>query len=413
MSVITAPKLEAFCSSLNASTLPEIGALSTAREQAAEALQTLAFPTTRSEKWKYTRLGRIEREAWSFEANVSTDISALRIPNWEGWTAVFVNGFFNAELSSPDLEKSAYVQRIESATSAFGLNPNADVFEALNARYCSGGLDINVAKGQALEQPLHILHVATGDGLTSQPRHRFQVGENAQATVCLSFHKPSTGKHFSNVRLEGDVAQGGVLSLEMLEDAADDHYLINTQNIHQGKDSRFNIRTITTSGTLVRNTLLIAVDGEGCETNLFGTYSPRGKEHIDNATVVDHRVPNCLSNELYKGVLYDKSTGVFNGKVYVRPDAQLTNAFQSNNNILMSPEATMNSKPELEIYADDVQCSHGSTTGQFDEEAVFYLKARGLDDFTSRTLLIEAFRAEVIDAISVEAFGEYVKPFLK
>lgn len=409
----TAPPLSAFCSSLEGSLVPNIPALETAAKKATEALGVLAFPTTRSEQWKYTRLGRISRESWTLSPGSAVDIAPLLIPDWKGWRAVFVNGYFEPELSSIEVLESAYITTLEESTHAFAFSDKADVFEALNARYCTGGLDINVPKGKSLEQPLHILHIATDAGVSSQPRHRFTVGEIAQAEVCLSFHNVATGKHFTNARIEGAVAQGGELTIEMLEDAGDDHFLINTQDISQAKDSRFYIRTVTTSGALVRNSMHIAVNGEGCESHLYGTYSPRGKEHVDNATVVDHRVPNCMSNELYKGILYDQSTGVFNGKVFVREDAQHTNAYQQNKNIIMSETASMNSKPELEIYADDVICSHGSTTGQFDEEAVFYLKARGLDDFTSRSLLVEAFRAEVIDAIGNEAFRAYVKSHLK
>jgi Fe-S cluster assembly protein SufD len=234
------------------------------------------------------------------------------------------------------------------------------------------------------------------------------VEEGASATVFATFHRVGEGKQFTNAVFSGNVAANAELTLEKFEEVGDEGYLICTERIDQARDSRFHIRTLTNSGTLVRNTLHIVVNGEGCETNLYGTYSPRGKEHVDNATVVDHRVPNCVSNELYKGIIWDQATGVFNGKVFVREDAQHTNAFQQNNNILMSEHATMNSKPELEIYADDVQCSHGSTTGQFDEEAVFYLKARGIRDTNARKMLIEAFRGEVIDAIADEGFKAFV-----
>jgi Fe-S cluster assembly protein SufD len=157
----------------------------------------------------------------------------------------------------------------------------------------------------------------------------------------------------------------------------------------------------------VRNNLNVRINGENCSTNLFGTYMPIGKELIDNHTMLDHRVPHCESNETYKGFLNDKSTGVFNGKVFVRQDAQKTNAYQQNSNIVLSDDATMNAKPELEIYADDVKCSHGSTTGQLDEEALFYLRARGLKLATARKLLVEAFVGEIIAEIADDGVRDY------
>ncbi|MGB1031012.1 MAG: SufB/SufD family protein, partial [Flavobacteriales bacterium] len=159
----------------------------------------------------------------------------------------------------------------------------------------------------------------------------------------------------------------------------------------------------------VRNNINVRVNGENCETNLYGTYRTYGKQHVDNHTMIDHKVPHCESNEHYKGILYDKSSAVFNGKVFVREDAQKTNAFQQNANILMSDDASMNAKPELEIYADDVKCSHGSTTGQFDEEAIFYLMARAISETNARELLVEAFLGEVQEQLHHEEIINYVR----
>ena len=190
------------------------------------------------------------------------------------------------------------------------------------------------------------------------------------------------------------------------EPGADFHF--SREVVKQHKDSNMTINTLTLNGNFVRNDVGISVAGQNAESNLNGAYILRNNQLVDHHTVVDHLVANCQSNELYKGVLYDKSTAVFNGKVFVRQDAQKINAFQSNGNVLMSDDATVNSKPELEIYADDVKCSHGSTTGQLDEEAIYYLRARGLSEKSAKELLVSAFIADVLNKIENKEVIDYV-----
>ena len=188
---------------------------------------------------------------------------------------------------------------------------------------------------------------------------------------------------------------------------------ISTEQVYQEGDSKFNVNTITMGGELVRNNLNIIIDAMNCETNLNGLYLTEGKQHVDNHTLVDHRKPHCQSNELYKGVMKGQSTGVFNGKVFVRQDAQKTNAFQSNKNILLSDDSSIRSKPELEIYADDVKCSHGSTTGQLDEEGIFYLRSRGISEANAINLLMNAFASDVVNKITSKAFKEKIDALLE
>jgi Fe-S cluster assembly protein SufD len=190
-------------------------------------------------------------------------------------------------------------------------------------------------------------------------------------------------------------------------------YHISSEQIDQDANSTVTVNTVTLNGRLVRNNLNFVVNGQNATSNLNGAYILKANQHVDNHTVVDHKVANCNSNELYKGVMDEKSTGVFNGKVFVRQDAQKINAFQSNGNILLSDDATINSKPELEIYADDVKCSHGSTTGQLDNDAVFYLRARGLSEKSAKRLLVRAFIDEALEAISSEDFHAYVNRCLE
>ncbi len=183
---------------------------------------------------------------------------------------------------------------------------------------------------------------------------------------------------------------------------------MNTLQVHQELNSNFNTHTFSLSGAVLRNNLNIALGAENCESHLFGLYLPKNNQLVDNHTLVDHRMPHCYSNELYKGIMSDSSTGVFNGKIYVRQDAQKTNAFQSNKNILLSDDATINTKPQLEIYADDVKCSHGTSTGKIDEEAMFYLRARGIGEESAKKLLMQAFADEVLDMIKIPALKEHI-----
>ncbi len=218
---------------------------------------------------------------------------------------------------------------------------------------------------------------------------------------------------FSNVVTEIEVAENAHLDIDKLQLENETALQIASEYVTQARDSHFDINTITLNGLLVRNGLNIAVDGQNCETHLNGMYLTKDNQHVDNHTIVDHLQPNCESFELYKGVMNDKSTGVFNGKVFVRKDAQKINAYQSNGNVLLSDNATINSKPELEIYADDVKCSHGSTTGQLDEEAIYYLRTRGISAKAAREMLIAAFVGDVLEKIINEEVLSFIQQILK
>ena len=204
----------------------------------------------------------------------------------------------------------------------------------------------------------------------------------------------------------GENAQG---SLYKIQDDCETSYAVGETKVYQPNNSRFSAITITLNGAVIRNNLNIDVDGEGCEANMYGLYLTKGKTHVDNQTEVDHIKPNSYSNELYKGIMDENSKGVFNGKIYVRREAQKTNAFQSNNNVLLSDTATVNTKPQLEIWADDVKCSHGCTIGQLDEEAVFYLRSRGIEEDSARAMILRAFAREVLEKIEYQGLKEYVE----
>jgi Fe-S cluster assembly protein SufD len=232
--------------------------------------------------------------------------------------------------------------------------------------------------------------------------------QGAEVKCVESFVGTASAKSFTNRTLDIAVHENASVIWDKIQLENDAQFLMNEENVHIESNGNFTINTLTIDGSWVRNALNISLDGQNIEAHLNGFYMPRRKQFVDNHTKVDHRKPHCNSNELYKGVLNDQSTGVFNGKVYVHIDAQKTNAFQSCANILLSDDATMNTKPELEIYADDVKCSHGTTTGQLDEEALFYLKSRGLGEDNARRLLTSAFIGDVISKITNDAVREYV-----
>ncbi|MFC2175870.1 Fe-S cluster assembly protein SufD [Bacteroidota bacterium] len=271
---------------------------------------------------------------------------------------------------------------------------------ALNTSLFEKALVIRVKKGVLVEDELILNQVIN---LKSQEfsatRVLIVVEDNAALKCRHQYTGAAANSSLLNNLTEVFVGQNARLELNYVQEIGEGN-LMTTTEVECKRDSNFTTNCVQLYGTLLRNNLNIRLKGEHIETHLHGFYMLNGKELFDNHTLVDHLVPNCESNEIYRGILAGHSTGVFNGKVFVHRDAQKTNGYQSNNNILLSDDATMNSKPELEIYADDVRCSHGSTTGQLDEEAVFYLRARGLDEFGATALLLSAFASDVLNNIS-------------
>ncbi len=376
-------------------------------ERALAALHTQDFPTTRVEDWKYTRTARIAHENWSIiNAAAKVDITPYVIPGLNAELIVFVNGFLRDDLSAyfNALDVSIKADKTHEAIDF----PCANIFQSLNAAYCTSVLHIHIAKNKVRTAPLHILHIMADEMAMAQPIITIHAEKSAELEVVESFVCVKDQKSFCNRLLNVHVDENAIVSLHKIQAEGDHSFMMNEDTIHIEKNGRFNINTLTIDGGWVRNNLNISLDGENIETHLNGIFLPRRKQFVDNHSKVDHRFPNCNSNELYKGILNDNSVGVFNGKVYVQPDAQKTNAFQSNKNVLLSNEAQMNTKPELEIYADDVKCSHGTTTGQMDDSALFYLKSRGLGDESARKLLSTAFVNDVISKVDNEAVREYV-----
>jgi Fe-S cluster assembly protein SufD len=377
-------------------------------KKAESALSQLDFPTTRNEAWKYTRVGRIASiKAQINERSVHGLDPSFKISE-NAYTLVFENGQFLKDLSSESFPSTIIVKPLSACSfdelSLLGKNIELEneVFNSLNTAFLTDGMFIQIPDKTILEEPLQIIHILTGANTVSNTRHFIHCGKFAEAEIIMGFFSEKADSSFNNVISEIGVEENGKLSIQKIQYEGDGNFQVATEQVNQDKNSTFTINTLTLGGTFVRNNLNIAVNGENCETHLNGAYVLKDNQHVDNHTVVDHRAPHCASNELYKGVIDDKATAVFNGKVFVRKDSQKINAFQSNGNVLLSDNATVNSKPELEIYADDVKCSHGSTTGQLDEEAVFYLRARGISEKSARHLMVSAFIGDVFDKIENE-----------
>lgn len=400
--------------------LPVLSAL---REKAMLVLEQEDFPTTRQEAWKYTRVAKIKNTAFSNDDLTLPNAAAIQhllIPGLEGSVLVFVNGSYQSALSTLVEEAGLEILPLTNAAGVSWVKEHigaqtdleGQFFNALNTQWASDGIAIRVAKNTVLKQSVQCLFISTGKQQYGGLRNLIRVEDFAQAQLVFSFQSLEAESCFSHAISEINVGANAQLTIDKIQVEANSNFCLATEQVKQEKDSTFTINTLTLDGALVRNDLSIQVAGQNAETHLNGAYILKGKQHVDNHTTVDHLVAHCNSNELYKGVIDDQATGVFNGKVFVRKDAQKINAFQSNGNVLLSDTATVNSKPELEIYADDVKCSHGSTTGQLDDEAIFYLRARGLSEKSARALMVNAFVGDVLDKIESDAIRSYIDGIL-
>jgi Fe-S cluster assembly protein SufD len=388
------------------------------RNEAKQELESLDFPTSKTEYWKYTRVGKIINKTYTTQKVENVDITPFLIPDLDAHILVLINGFYNASLSKIETQEGATVlplseakaQNLEGIQKHFGNFSKAknEIFLSFNNAYHTDGFYFEATKNAIIEKPYHIINITTNNNVFAQSRNLIIGNAGAQIKVLESFVNLNGNENFVNNVSEIYVGENANVEYNKIQDKVNDNYHVSTEQVYQEANSNFTINTAIFNGAIVRNNLNIEVDASNCETNLSGLYLGKNKDHIDNHTVVDHKKPHCNSNEVYKGVLDDESTGVFNGKVFVRQDAQITNAFQQNNNILLTDTANVNSKPELEIYADDVKCSHGSTTGQIDEEAIFYLQSRGISKRNAINLMINAFAKDALENISVEALQVYI-----
>lgn len=380
------------------------------KSMAENTLNSVEMPTTRNEAWKYTRVAKINKVNFN-NGTDSISSSAQFIIDKDAVTLFFINGQFSPQHSNLESVEGVLVETLKDSNKVVEsqLTIENEVFNAVNTLFLNDGVRIQIEKNTQVEKTIQIIHVLSGDTVMSNFKTIIEAGAFSKAHIIQGFFTESDAIDcFSNISTEVNLGTNAYLTIDKVQYENDSTYHIATEEVRQEKDSNFTINTATLNGKLVRNNLNIQVNGENCETNLYGSYLLKGKQHVDNHTVVDHKVANCNSNELYKGVIDENATAVFNGKVFVRPDAQKINAFQSNGNVLLSDNGTVNSKPELEIYADDVKCSHGSTTGQLDDDAIFYLRARGLSEKSAYKLLVSAFVAEALENITNESVRTFI-----
>jgi Fe-S cluster assembly protein SufD len=399
--------------------------LATLRREGSEAFARLGFPTTRNEDWHYTSVNAIADAEFTAavdgDASPLIDADALQPFTFGGqWPlVVFVNGRLAPALSSLDaLPEGVRVMSLSQAVQdepellqrhlGQAVAADRDGFSALNAAFAGEGTLIHVAKEMVSDTPVHLLHVvdAHGAGVMAHPRHVIIVERHAKATVVESFIGLADVRYFTNTVTEVYVEDGATLNHSRIQRESSAAFHVGTIEARQGRDSHFIQFSFQTGGRLSRSNVYTVLEGDGCGTTLNGLYILDGQQHGDHQTRVEHVAPNCFSRELYKGLLDGSSHGVFNGKVYVHPEAQKTDGKQTNNTLLLSEKAQVDTKPQLEIFADDVKCTHGATVGRIDEMALFYLKSRGIGKVLSKQLLMYAFAADVLETIENDAVRE-------
>jgi Fe-S cluster assembly protein SufD len=393
------------------------------RKNAISKFEEFDFPTIKNEEWKYTNIAPLLKYNFkqATEVKISKkDIEKFLIPGLKVNLAVIVNGNYVPGLShfykQPEGVKIESFRNMvlndpELLMKYFGKYAALDNgFVALNTAFAFDGTVIYVPDGAIIEDYIHILNLsgAEGENVLSQPRNLVITGSNSKVRIIESYHSMADNENLTNVVNEVIVGENADVEIYKLQNESMKSFHVNRTQAYQNRGSVFTHYSVTFGGSIVRNDTNTLLDAENCTVNLYGLYLTEGTQHVDNHTLIDHAKPHCQSNEMYKGVLNDSSRGVFNGKVFVRVDAQKTNAYQSNKAILLTSDAMIDTKPQLEIYADDVKCSHGAAIGQLDEEAVFYLRSRGIGEELARTVLIRAFANDIFETLTSQILHDHL-----
>ncbi|MDX1547420.1 MAG: Fe-S cluster assembly protein SufD [Rhodothermales bacterium] len=397
------------------------------RKDAIGHVARLGFPGRKDEAWKYTNIGKVLKRAYALPMGhtggdaTRAEVDRLRVPGLDAYELVLADGRFREDLSAlGGLPEGVFVTGFARAAEVHAdlvdahagqyAKASEEVFTALNTAFAQDGAFVYVPENVVLDRPIHVMHLVRGEDTATmiQPRLLIVAERGAQLRLVQTSEALGANPVFLNAVTEVYVGHSAHVDLYEIQDDHAHASAVNTLHAYQAGPSVFRTSTFTFSGEVIRNNVTVHPDAEGCEAHLYGLFLGDGAMHVDNHTLVDHAVPACFSNELYKGVLDDRATGVFNGKVFVRQDAQQTNAYQSNKSILLSETAQMYSKPELEIYADDVQCSHGATTGQLDREGLFYLRSRGLSEAQARALMLTAFAGDVLETVRLPALRDHL-----
>lgn len=404
--------------------------LSALRSDRFAAFQQEGIPTNRTEEWKYTGVSSLFDPSYSepnTAAVLAEDLDSIRIPgHHKANQLVFVNGQYNSTLSTilseptelniMPLKEALHGEFRELVTRYLDKSSDyvKDGIHALNGALLSDGLFIHVPKGKDVQHPIYVYHIldARTQAIMAQPRSLVYVAENSKLQLTEIYKTLGSFDSFNNQVLEIVAAQDAFVEYYKVQNDVAQANQVSTTHISQIGKCQVHTVTVTLNGGLLRNNVNLILEAANNEAHMYGLYLLKGKTHADNHTLIDNKQPGCFSNQLYKGIADDHSTAVFNGRIMVQPDAQKTNAYQSNKNILLSENATINAKPQLEIFADDVKCSHGCTVGQLDQEALFYLRARGVPKAQAEVLLLQAYSADILAQIKPMALRAYVEKLI-
>jgi Fe-S cluster assembly protein SufD len=396
-----------------------------ARESAIERFGRLGFPTTRLEQWRFTSVAPIAERAFRLagESAALPDTHLVAPLSAAIAHAVWVNGRFDPELST--LQRLPAGVQILSLEQTLASNPGlvepylgklaltqTSTFTLLNTAFLRDGVVIALAPGTIVEDPIEVVFASNREthDTIGHPRLLVIAGEGSQAMILERY--VGSGSAFSNAVSEVWLDPGAVVDHYKLQEQPEDSFHIGTLFVHAARSGTFSSHSLTFGGGLVRNEVVATLAGEGIDCTLNGLYLGRRKQLIDNHTTIDHAMPHCGSHEVYKGILAERAHGVFNGKIIVRPDAQKTDAKQTNKALLLSEDANINTKPELEIFANDVKCTHGAAIGQLDEAAMFYLRSRGLGVAEARAMLVHAFAGDILNRVKIAPVREYLENIL-
>lgn len=395
------------------------------RKEAFEKFKGMNFPTIRDEEWKYTNVAPILRHNFIPVAKNALDSDLENIENYffkgfDHHRLVFINGIFDEKnsvvhkeaegiiitnLADAIINHSDILKKYSSRTK----NPKT-TFGAMNSVYSSDGIFIYAPENKIIEKPIQVLFFSgrREEKVLSSPKNIFIAEKNSQAKVVTVYTGIPDSVYFTNVTNEVFTEENAILDIYKIQNESEESFHIDNTDAHQKRTSVFTHFSASIGASILRNDINSILDDEYALTNYFGLYLANDNQHMDNHTYVDHAKPNCESHELYKGILDGRARGVFNGKIMVREDAQKTNAYQSNKAILLSKEARVDTKPQLEIFADDVKCSHGATIGRLDDEAYFYIRSRGIPSELAKSMLIHAFVSDVIEKIKIEPLREQI-----
>lgn len=398
------------------------------RSEAIKSFEEKGFPSKKDEAWKYTSLNKVLKHDYSvFPKQVNVleykNVKNFFIHDIESYKIVFIDGKYSSHLSktthdgmdiclmSAALTKPKYRLVIENYFNKAAIK---DGITSLNTAFSQEGAYIHIPKGKIVEKPIQVLNFSTGDesALIHQPRNLIVVEENSYLQVIERHQSLTDNAVLTNSVTEVFAKKRAIVDYYKIQNDNNNASLIDNTFIHQRQESHCSVHTFSLGGKLTRNNLNFYQTGERVNSTLKGVTIVEDKQHVDHNTLVHHIEPNCESHQDYKGVFGDSSTGVFNGKIRVEKEAQKTNAFQANNNVLLSDKASINTKPQLEIFADDVKCSHGCTIGQLDENAMFYMRSRGIPEKEAKALLMYAFANNVLDSVKIPELKQRINKLI-